>query len=100
MILEVYGRQDCKLCESTKKKLGHFLAKWECQDNVYVTFMDMETEHGAAEGDFYDVFEIPSVLLKDEAEHIFARWDGCAPPSEELRQKLCVGESASHGHAA
>ena len=88
MVVEVYGKQDCQLCKSVSRKMGHFLAKWGLHESVKSSFMDMETEYGAAEGDFYEVFRIPSVLVKDQDERIMARWDGCAPPSKELRTTL------------
>jgi hypothetical protein len=88
MIIEIYGKQECKLCKSAKKKVTHFLSKWEMQEQVDLVFQDMETEDGAAEGDFFDVFEIPSVLLKEDADRVVARWDGQAPPSNELRRRL------------
>jgi thiol-disulfide isomerase/thioredoxin len=90
MIIEIYGKQDCKLCESAKRKIAHFLQKWNVNENVQVVFRDMETEEGAAEGDFFDVFEIPSVLLKEDRDSVVARWDGQAPPSEELQRRLCA----------
>ncbi len=90
MILEIYGKQDCQLCESAKKKIAHFLRKWDMSDAVPIIFQDMETEAGAAEGDFFDVFEIPSVLLKSDADNVMGRWDGQAPPSDELQQRLCA----------
>ena len=88
MIIEIYGKRDCELCESAKKKVAHLLERWQLAQSVEVIFRDMETEQGAAEGDFYDVFEIPSVLLKKDGEQIVGRWDGMAPPSDELRQRL------------
>ncbi len=88
MIIEIYGKQDCKLCESAKKKVAHFLKKWELSESVRVVFQDMETEEGAAEGDFFDVFDIPSVLLKQDRNAVVARWDGAPPPSEELQRRL------------
>jgi len=90
MIIEIYGKQNCSLCQSAKTKIGLFLRKWQVQDGVEVVFRDMETVEGAAEGDFFDVFEIPSVLLKQDADRVLARWDGKAPPSEELRRRLCA----------
>lgn len=90
MIIEIYGKQGCSLCQSAKKKIGLLLAKWETKDAVEVVFQDMETEDGAAEGDFFDVFDIPSVLLKPDADSVLARWDGHAPPSKELQQRLCA----------
>ena len=90
MIIEIYGKQDCKLCESAKKKVAHFLNKWELNGSVRVVFQDMETPRGAAEGDFFDVFEVPSVLLKPDDDSVTARWDGRAPPSNELQERLCT----------
>ena len=89
MIIEIYGRQDCKLCESAKKKVAHFLEKWQLSESVPVVFHDVATEHGAAEGDFFDVFDIPSVLLKKDRDMVVGRWNGQAPPSDELQR--CQG---------
>ena len=88
MIIEIYGRQDCTLCESAKKKLAHFLDKWGLTDSVQIVFRDMETVEGAAEGDFFDVFDLPSVLLKKDRDEVVGRWNGAAPPSDELRRRL------------
>ena len=88
MIIEIYGKQDCKLCESAKKKISHFLSRWNMAQEVNVVFQDMDTEHGAAEGDFFDVFEIPSVLLKRDADVVIDRWEGKPPQSDELRRHL------------
>ncbi len=88
MIIEIYGKQDCELCQTAKKKVIHFLRKWEMSDSVQVVFHDTETVEGAAESDYFDVFEIPSVLVKKDPESVVARWDGHAPPSEELRRRL------------
>jgi hypothetical protein len=89
MVIEIYGKQECPLCESAKKKVNLLLSRWNMEDSVEVVFHDMETEYGAAEGDFFDVFEIPSVLLKRNRDEVIARWDGQAPPSGELR-RLCA----------
>ena len=88
MIIEIYGKQDCELCKSARKKVVHFLDRWKLNDSVQVVFQDVETVEGAAEGDYFDVFEIPSVLLKQDRNSVIARWDGRAPPSTELQQRL------------
>jgi hypothetical protein len=90
VIIEIYGKQDCPLCESAKKKIAHFLKQWDQAEAVQVVFHDMETIEGAAEGDFFDVFDIPSVLLKRDRDVVVCRWRGGPPPSEELRQRLCA----------
>lgn len=88
MIIEIYGKQDCELCKSARKKVVHFLDRWKLNDSVQVVFQDVETIEGAAEGDYFDVFEIPAVLLKRDRDSVVARWDGQAPPSDELRSRL------------
>ncbi len=90
MIIEIYGKQDCSLCESAKKKVGLLLRRWQMEEAVEVVFQDVETENGAAEGDFFDVFEIPTVLLKEDVDEVLARWDGQAPARDELQQRLCA----------
>ena len=89
MRIEVYGKQDCRLCESAKKKIEHFLGRWDVKDSVELAFMDIETESGAAEADFFDVFEIPTVLVLKNNGELLARWDGKAPPSRELQALVC-----------
>jgi hypothetical protein len=87
MIIEVFGKQNCSLCESAKKKLAHFLGRWQLVDKVPVRFQDMESIDGATEGALHDVLEIPTTLVKDD-ERVVARWDGCQPDSRELRLAL------------
>ena len=87
MQIEVYGKKNCSLCDSAKKKISRFLDKWEMTDQVEVLFRDMETVEGAAEGDFYDVFDIPTVLVKD-GDNVVARWDDHKFSSQELRSAL------------
>ena len=88
MIIEVYGKPDCGLCKSANRKIAHLLQKWSLDGAVQVVFRDMETVEGAAEGDYFDVHQIPTVLLMQDGEHVLARWDGQAPPSDELRRRL------------
>ena len=90
MVIQIYGKEGCKLCKSAKKKVSVLLDRWSVDEDVKLSFMDVETEYGAAEADFFDVFEIPTVLLKKEEDDmdVIARWDEQAPPSSELKQHL------------
>jgi hypothetical protein len=92
MRIEVYGKQECGLCKSATRKVTLFLDKNDLGEQVPISFMDVETENGAAEGDFYDVFEIPSVLLLSDEDRVLARWETKPPSSEDLRAHLCVEE--------
>lgn len=91
MRLEVYGRQGCDLCKSAHKKLTLFLEKYHVGGSVALNFMDMETEEGAAEGDFFDVFDVPTVLLLKDDSQVLARWVGKPPATQELESLVCPG---------
>ena len=95
MRIQVYGKKECNLCKSAQTKVCHFLDRWGISGTVEVVFVDMETEFGAAEGDFFDVFEMPSVLVMTDDGQVVGRWDGAAPPSEGLKAVLLPP-----GHAA
>ena len=90
MLIEIYGKEGCDLCHSAWKKVNHLLDKWSMDDDVELEFMDTDTVDGAAEADFFDVFDIPGVLVKpkDDRDKVVARWEGEAPPSDELRESL------------
>jgi thiol-disulfide isomerase/thioredoxin len=94
MYIEVYGKKECGLCDSAKKKINRLLHKWEMNEEVELVFRDMETVEGAAEGDFYDVFDIPTVLVKD-GDDVVARWDDHRFSSQDLRTALAQDRRAA-----
>ena len=96
----VYGKKGCKLCKSAKKKVEVLLDRWGVSERHEVELMDMETVHGAAEGDFFDVFEIPTVMVMRDRSSVAARWDGSPPPSEELQELLNRAHQEAEGVAA
>jgi thiol-disulfide isomerase/thioredoxin len=100
MRIEVYGKQGCSLCKSAMKKVEFFLDKNAASQGVELRFMDVETEHGAAEGDFFDVFEIPTVLLVRDGAQVLARWDGKPPSTGDLQAHLCSGSDGRQCAAA
>ncbi len=80
----LFGKQDCAKCESAKKKLSYFLAKWGMKNEVGLEFQDMDTVDGLAEGSFHDVIEVPVTFIKRDGQQV-ARWDGVVPDSREVR---------------
>jgi len=99
MRIEVYGRQSCTLCQSAKRKIQYLLRRWNVEATVQTVFIDMDTEAGAAEADFFDVFNIPTVLFLNDTGSVIVRWDGKAPPSDEL-QALVDADAPSSASAA
>ncbi len=88
MEIHVYGKKDCQLCKSAKRKTEVLLKKWN-KDGLYpVKLIDLETVDGAADGDYFDVFDIPSVFVMEDEWTVARRWDGQAPPSGELHSAL------------
>ena len=74
MRLELYGKEECGLCKSAHKKLALFLQNHDVAGSVQLNFVDMMTEHGAAEGDFFDVFDVPTILLLKDDGQVLGRW--------------------------
>jgi len=87
MRIEVFGKQGCAVCQSTKNKLSHFLEKWGFAVKIPLAFVDMETDDGMAEGAFHDVIDVPTTIVSDDGAAL-ARWDGTIPPSEDLKKAL------------
>ncbi len=87
MKIKIFGKSGCAKCETTKNKMNHFIKKWEIKDKVDLSFHDMDTIDGMAEGAFNDVLEIPTTILEFQNQ-IVARWDGEVPHSERLKDIL------------
>jgi len=83
----VFGKQGCAKCDTTKNKLRHFLTQWELDHNVSLTFHDLDTLDGRAEGAFHDVRDIPLTVIERGGLQV-ARWDGSVPSSESVRVAL------------
>ncbi len=87
MKVEIFGKDDCAICKSTKRKLAHFVEKWGYGDRVELVFISMDTVDGMAEGAFRDVSEIPTTIISHDGDAV-GRWDGGVPPSQEVREAL------------
>lgn len=94
MKFEVFGKVGCAKCKSTKEKLTHILGRAGVSDGVVLQFHDTETIEGQAEGAFNDVFQIPTVILRDHAGEALARWEGRVPPSVEIQAFLGSAKGA------
>ena len=84
MKIDIYGRPGCAKCDSTKRKVNHFMNKWGLLDRVAVTFHDMSTPDGMAEGAFNDVLAVPTTIVRQTDSDV-ARWDGVVPPTDGIR---------------
>ena len=94
MTFEVYGKNGCAKCKSTRSKLGHLIAKADRDDEVEIAYHDMDSVEGMAEGAFNDVTDIPTTILKDASGQPVARWEGWLPPSGEVKAYLARAPQA------
>ena len=86
MEVKVFGKPGCEYCKTTMKKFETFLGRWNIdQSKVNLTFFDMETVDGLAEGAFYSVQKIPATVIEKSSD-ILKRWDGVVPLSEEFKE--------------
>ena len=90
--INIFGKEGCAKCESTRRKVEHFIAKWELGGKTTVTFFDVNTVDGMAEGAFNNVSGIPTTIVLADGQAM-GRWDEAIPPSEELH-KLIVEAKA------
>jgi len=88
MRFEVYGKQNCAKCDSTKAKLAHFLGKVGARSAAEIVFVDMDSVVGRAEGAFYDVHSVPTTILRSETGAELSRWKGEIPHSDEIKAFL------------
>jgi len=91
MVVGVFGKNGCEVCKQTERKVTHFLNKWGISDSVRLSFFDMDTVDGMAEGMFYDVDQIPATIIFDDSGGIVWRCDGERPLSREMQQHLVRG---------
>jgi len=84
MKVKVFGKPGCEFCKTTMKKFETFLDLWKISDKVNLSFFDMETADGLAEGAFLSVSKIPTSIIERDGQ-VLARWDGKVPVSEEFK---------------
>lgn len=93
MEVKVFGKPGCEYCKTTIKKFETFFGRWNINESkVALTFFDMESVEGLAEGAFYSVTKIPTTLIRKKSGEILKRWDGAVPLSEEFKEFFSTPE--------
>lgn len=87
MQVQVFGKQDCAKCETTKHKFQHFITKLGLSGKVAFQFFDMDTVDGLTEGAYRDVFDVPTTIIERDGEDV-VRWEGIIPPTTDIKQHL------------
>lgn len=92
MRVDVFGKDGCAMCESTKRKLDHYIRKWGIADRIRLNFHNMNTAEGLAEGAFVDVLKVPTTIISNsdgiaDVEPL-GRWEGVIPSQDDI--KICL----------
>lgn len=77
----VFGRPSCPVCKEALHKINYFRDKGKFQAEI--KYYDMDTVAGLSEGAFYEVADIPTIVIFSENEEL-ARWVKRPPISEEF----------------
>ncbi len=77
----VFGKQTCPVCKDAFEKLIYFKEKKGF--SAPVEYVDMETVDGLAQGAYYEVADIPTVVILDGDKELI-RWTKKPPLSEEF----------------
>ena len=84
MHINIFGRQGCAKCKTTKSKIEFFINKWNLTESLRISFLDMDSVEGLSEAAMNDVLNIPATILEKEG-NVVARWDGEVPKSDEFK---------------
>ncbi len=77
----VFGKQTCPVCKDAFEKLIYFKEKKGF--SAPVEYVDMETVDGLAQGAYYEVADIPTIVILDGDKELI-RWTKKPPISEEF----------------
>ena len=87
MEIQIFGKNDCGKCRTAKSRIHHLIEKAANCNEIKFSFLDMETAEGLALGMFYDVYDIPTTIVRHNEEEV-ARWNGKPPLSKEVEALL------------
>lgn len=98
MRIRVYGKEGCDVCKQMRQKMERCIEKWGWKDKVALDYIDLTTVDGMAEGAFYDVFRVPTVIVEQNGETV-ARYNGGVEDSRELKERLerIMNDTANQG---
>ncbi|MEW6685871.1 MAG: hypothetical protein AB1393_06660 [Candidatus Edwardsbacteria bacterium] len=87
MQIKIFGKNTCPVCKQTKDKFEYFLKHWGYEGKIPLHYYNLDTVEGLAEGAYYEVSEIPTIVLEDQEKEI-TRWTKKPPVSTELKVYL------------
>jgi len=83
----VFGKEGCPICKKVYHKIEYFKNSYLPESEI--TYYDMETVDGLAEGAYRDISEVPTVILEKDGKEL-ARWIKVPPTYKKLREILGI----------
>ena|GEM_PF-1656763 len=83
--IRVFSRKSCPNCEIAKKTVEQFIQSHNLQNLVKVEMHDLDTVNGLAEGAYWDVMSVPTLIVM-RGNNVLARWDGIVPKEEAIEK--------------
>jgi len=77
----IFGKPGCSVCKDALAKVSYFKDKGEF--NAEIKYFDMESVDGLAEGSFFEVSDIPTIVIMENDQELI-RWIKKPPISEEF----------------
>uniref|UniRef100_A0A7C6EGT0 Thioredoxin n=1 Tax=candidate division WOR-3 bacterium TaxID=2052148 RepID=A0A7C6EGT0_UNCW3 len=77
----IFGKQTCPVCKDAYEKFCYFKEKKGF--DAPIEYVDMDTVDGMAEGAFYEVSDIPTIIIFEDENEV-VRWAKKPPVSEEF----------------
>lgn len=87
MQVKIFGIPSCSVCKGAREKMTYFLKKWGRENQIPLNYYDLETTDGMAEGAYYEVWQVPTVVIEDDEEEVM-RWVKKVPLSREFEPLL------------
>jgi len=89
--VKVFGLKDCDACKAVMEKFQVFTKRWGIEEDVEITFYDMDTVDGLTEAALHDAGKVPTTVIEKNGSEV-ARWDGVVPTSKDFKQYLVEEE--------
>ncbi len=84
--IKVFGEKESLLSKKILKKVRLLLNEWKIENQLGLFFYDVATVEGLAEGAYYEVDELPTVIILSTEEIV--RWKGIVPEIEDMKRYI------------
>ena len=85
--MRFFSKKECPACRVARELLERFINERKLKEMVSVEHHDLDTVDGLAEGAYWDVSAVPTMIVERD-RRVVARWDGQVPKEQDLERAL------------